>query len=393
MGLILCHRPDREARAAEEGAEARDARGARDPRCRAGAHRHGSQDRSRDAVPASRGGAAWPSCSSDFFATGYERALSLAAARHDVIPVHARRSARRRAARRGPGDASRISRRARASWSTPRAPRSAPTTPTRCARCASEQMQAVPQARPRSLRDPHRPALREAAPRPVRATGSEAPTVKRTAFVSALLVARRWQRARERTTRGAVARRGAGRRPGDGAWSTGTCIERIPEGKARPTLSETFPGKGTSGYAATLGSRGRARQGRDACLPSGFRIAARRRRGASPRACRLRAAGSRRRCGPEHRGQARWRARQEYGEDPLGAPAGKAGQKHAGAAAAADRHRARQRRGRHGVHRHPPHRRRRPHRQHARRQDPRKTRRPVPSARCGTPRSRWPSRR
>lgn len=53
---------------------------------------------------------------------------------------------------------------------------------------------------------------------------------------------------------------------------TGTCIERIPEGKKRPELKETFPTRGTSGHAAVLSVKVTHLKGEEV-LPGGFRIA------------------------------------------------------------------------------------------------------------------------
>ena len=55
---------------------------------------------------------------SDFYDTGYERTLALAAAKHDVVPVVLRRSARHGAPRRGPRDVRGSRRAAKKSWST-----------------------------------------------------------------------------------------------------------------------------------------------------------------------------------------------------------------------------------------------------------------------------------
>ena len=57
----------------------------------------------------------------------------------------------------------------------------------------------------------------------------------------------------------------------DGSVS-GTCIERIPEGKAPPKLSESFPTRGKSGHAATLTVKVTHLKGEEV-LPGGFRIA------------------------------------------------------------------------------------------------------------------------
>lgn len=53
---------------------------------------------------------------------------------------------------------------------------------------------------------------------------------------------------------------------------TGTCIERIPEGKTPPKLNETFPSRGKSGHAATLVVKVTHLKGEEV-LPGGFRIA------------------------------------------------------------------------------------------------------------------------
>ena len=53
---------------------------------------------------------------------------------------------------------------------------------------------------------------------------------------------------------------------------SGTCIERVPEGKARPKLKETFPTRGTSGHSATLSVVVEHLKGEEV-LPGGFRIA------------------------------------------------------------------------------------------------------------------------
>jgi len=51
-----------------------------------------------------------------------------------------------------------------------------------------------------------------------------------------------------------------------------TCIERLPEGKAPPKLSESFPARGKSGHAATLTVKVTHLKGEEV-LPGGFRIA------------------------------------------------------------------------------------------------------------------------
>jgi len=53
---------------------------------------------------------------------------------------------------------------------------------------------------------------------------------------------------------------------------TSTCVERIPEGKLRPKLSETFPSRGKSGHAATLSVKVTHLKGEEV-LPGGFRVA------------------------------------------------------------------------------------------------------------------------
>lgn len=53
---------------------------------------------------------------------------------------------------------------------------------------------------------------------------------------------------------------------------TTTCIERIPEGKQRPELKESFPSRGTSGHAAVLSVKVSHLKGEEV-LPGGFRIA------------------------------------------------------------------------------------------------------------------------
>jgi hypothetical protein len=53
---------------------------------------------------------------------------------------------------------------------------------------------------------------------------------------------------------------------------TGTCIERIPEGKTPPKLVESFPSRGKSGHAATLTVKVTHLKGEEV-LPGGFRIA------------------------------------------------------------------------------------------------------------------------
>ena len=53
---------------------------------------------------------------------------------------------------------------------------------------------------------------------------------------------------------------------------SGTCIERIPEGKTPPKLSESFPSRGKSGHAATLTVKVTHLKGEEV-LPGGFRIA------------------------------------------------------------------------------------------------------------------------
>ena len=40
--------------------------------------------------------------------------------------------------------------------------------------------------------------------------------------------------------------------PPDGPRTTATCVEHVPEGKTRPTLSEAFPSRGLSGHVALL---------------------------------------------------------------------------------------------------------------------------------------------
>lgn len=57
-----------------------------------------------------------------------------------------------------------------------------------------------------------------------------------------------------------------------GALAAATCIERIPEGKTRPSFKDTFPSKGTSGHAATLSVVVQHLKGEEV-LPGGFRIA------------------------------------------------------------------------------------------------------------------------
>ncbi len=52
---------------------------------------------------------------------------------------------------------------------------------------------------------------------------------------------------------------------------TGTCTERIPEGKERPALTETFPAKGTTGYALVLEVVVDHGKG-ETVLPNGFRV-------------------------------------------------------------------------------------------------------------------------
>lgn len=53
---------------------------------------------------------------------------------------------------------------------------------------------------------------------------------------------------------------------------SGTCIERIPEGKQRPKLGQSFPSRGTSGHGATLTVVVEHLKGEEV-LPGGFRIA------------------------------------------------------------------------------------------------------------------------
>jgi hypothetical protein len=52
---------------------------------------------------------------------------------------------------------------------------------------------------------------------------------------------------------------------------TSTCTERVPENKPRPALSETFPDRGTSGWAATLEVEVEHGKG-ESVLPSGFHL-------------------------------------------------------------------------------------------------------------------------
>jgi hypothetical protein len=52
---------------------------------------------------------------------------------------------------------------------------------------------------------------------------------------------------------------------------TGTCTERIPEGKERPKMQEKFPDKGLTGYALTLELVVEHGKG-ETVLPSGFRV-------------------------------------------------------------------------------------------------------------------------
>jgi hypothetical protein len=52
---------------------------------------------------------------------------------------------------------------------------------------------------------------------------------------------------------------------------SGTCVERIPEGKERPAIKETFPAKGLTGYA--LGLEVVVEHGKgETVLPNGFRV-------------------------------------------------------------------------------------------------------------------------
>jgi hypothetical protein len=52
---------------------------------------------------------------------------------------------------------------------------------------------------------------------------------------------------------------------------SGTCVERIPEGKERPKLAESFPQKGLTGYALPLEVVVEHGKG-ETVLPSGFRV-------------------------------------------------------------------------------------------------------------------------
>jgi hypothetical protein len=58
-----------------------------------------------------------------------------------------------------------------------------------------------------------------------------------------------------------------------GSESNGGCVESIPKGAQRPILSETFPTRGTSGWAATLAITVRHGKG-ERVLPSGLDLAA-----------------------------------------------------------------------------------------------------------------------
>lgn len=60
--------------------------------------------------------------------------------------------------------------------------------------------------------------------------------------------------------------------PTAGDSISSTCIERLPEGKAPPKLSESFPTRGKSGHAATLTVKVTHLKGEEV-LPGGFRIA------------------------------------------------------------------------------------------------------------------------
>ena len=54
--------------------------------------------------------------------------------------------------------------------------------------------------------------------------------------------------------------------------SHGTCVERVPAGKAPPKLEESFPARGTSGHVVTLSVSVNHLKGEEV-LPGGFRIA------------------------------------------------------------------------------------------------------------------------
>lgn len=58
---------------------------------------------------------------------------------------------------------------------------------------------------------------------------------------------------------------------GTPARVTGTCIERIPEGKERPAMKESFPAKGLTGYALPLEVVVEHGKG-ETVLPNGFRV-------------------------------------------------------------------------------------------------------------------------
>ena len=58
----------------------------------------------------------------------------------------------------------------------------------------------------------------------------------------------------------------AGAGAGESAYG---CVESVPKGATRPTLTDTFPTRGTSGYAATLSVTVKHGKG-EKVLPSGL---------------------------------------------------------------------------------------------------------------------------
>lgn len=59
--------------------------------------------------------------------------------------------------------------------------------------------------------------------------------------------------------------------PAAATASSGTCVEHIPEGKARPTLTEVFPERGKSGFTAWLKVTLEHGKG-ESVLPGGFQL-------------------------------------------------------------------------------------------------------------------------
>src|SRR5690606_888006 len=117
--------------------------------------------------------------------------------------------------------------------------------------------QGLPQAGPRPRRGAHRPPLHQAAARLVRSPGTQGAPMTRVGGALRLWAAA-WLLAAGALAQApppgapnatSPAPAGTAPQPPPDPQAFGTCTERVPEGKARPKLTESFPKRGLSGHA------------------------------------------------------------------------------------------------------------------------------------------------